>query len=207
MIARPTSTSDITFSAGLQERLPGNVNWRGGLPPICLETVAEDDRLEASLVYRGLDSATSKSTGCSALHLHKTHEQLSSPLQSYPDGLTSDQPFYTIAVSALVSLLMASHILTTTLTLASLPLIRAENATYSHNATADTTKVACVYSISGQYELLPRSLYYLLLAFGVIAQKQTWLIAGRASFCVDVFWSCFHSCYGTYEEVLAPLTA
>ena len=39
-------------------------------------------------------------------------------------------------------------------------------------------KVACVYPISGQYGAIVRWTYYTLLLFGIIAQREIWLIAG-----------------------------
>lgn len=48
-------------------------------------------------------------------------------------------------------------------------------------ATTNSTfpeKIVCVYPLSGQYGLLPRVLYYCLLIFSALAQRQVWLIAG-----------------------------
>ena len=39
-------------------------------------------------------------------------------------------------------------------------------------------QVACVYPVSGQYGAISRWVYYALLLFGIIAQRETWLIAG-----------------------------
>ena len=38
--------------------------------------------------------------------------------------------------------------------------------------------VTCVYPLSGQYAPIARYLYYCLLLFGIIARRETWLIAG-----------------------------
>ena len=39
-------------------------------------------------------------------------------------------------------------------------------------------QVACVYPVSGQYGAISRWVYYALLLFGIVAQREVWLIAG-----------------------------
>ncbi|KAL3448252.1 hypothetical protein BJX65DRAFT_275359 [Aspergillus insuetus] len=47
-----------------------------------------------------------------------------------------------------------------------------------YNATSDAGKVECIYSISGQYAILQRVLYYALLGFSVVSRGSPWLVAG-----------------------------
>lgn len=48
----------------------------------------------------------------------------------------------------------------------------------SYNATVDHDKVVCAYQLSGQYGLLPRVLYYILLIFAALGHSHIWRIAG-----------------------------
>jgi hypothetical protein len=41
--------------------------------------------------------------------------------------------------------------------------------------------MTCVYTVTGQYGLLPRVLYYALLIFTVFTHKYIWLAAGAAA--------------------------
>ncbi|KDQ57154.1 hypothetical protein JAAARDRAFT_194329 [Jaapia argillacea MUCL 33604] len=47
-----------------------------------------------------------------------------------------------------------------------------------YNSTADVGKVVCIYPLSGQYAILQRINYYLLLIFAVVAHRQTWIVTG-----------------------------
>jgi hypothetical protein len=46
---------------------------------------------------------------------------------------------------------------------------------------AGPAAMTCVYTVSGQYGLLPRVLYYALLIFTVFTHKYIWLAAGAAA--------------------------
>lgn len=48
----------------------------------------------------------------------------------------------------------------------------------NYNATADRDQIVCVYPLSGQYGLLSRVLFYVLIVFAFVGRCQIWLIAG-----------------------------
>src|SRR5271154_1440485 len=48
----------------------------------------------------------------------------------------------------------------------------------SNTATPLQDRVICVYPISGQYDLLSRVLYYVLLVFSIFSRHHPWLVTG-----------------------------
>lgn len=72
----------------------------------------------------------------------------------------------------------SSELLCSSLVIISLFSVQAHAFADHYDPTTDQDQIVCVYQLSGQYGLLPRLLFYVLIVFVAVGSTHVWLIAG-----------------------------